>query len=167
MPRILIALGSNLGDRRGQLHAAAQGLGSLPRTRISAGSALYETAAVGIPGGPAFLNAVVALESVLPPETLLEECLHLESRAGRMRAGQRYSSRTLDLDLLAYDDLHIVTPQLTLPHPRIVERAFVLMPLCEIAPDWVIGGRTVGDWAKVAPASGVRRLEDTTGWFSE
>ena len=135
MPLAYIALGSNLDDPLAQLRQARSGLSDFGK--LVGTSSLYRTAPVGGPPGQAdYLNAVVALKPNAPdPETLLEELLRLEAGQGRTRA-VRWAARTLDLDLLVWDDLVLETPRLTLPHPRMLERAFVLGPLCELAPEW-------------------------------
>lgn len=128
---------------------------------VFAASSLYETAPVGIPGAPDFLNAAVGVETALSPEALLQACLDIESAHGRRRRpGAGWESRTLDLDLLAYGELERDGPALTLPHPRLTERGFVLAPLAEIAPGLRIRGRTVAEWALQADLRGVRRLPE-------
>ena len=135
MPLAYVALGSNLGDPLAQLRQARSELNEIGE--LVGASSLYRTAPVGGPPGQTdYLNAVVALKPNTPdPETLLEELLGLEAGQGRTRA-VRWAARPLDLDLLAWDDTVLETPRLTLPHPRMLERAFVLGPLCELAPDW-------------------------------
>ena len=135
MPLAYVALGSNLGDPLQHLRQARADLTELGEVALA--SSLYRTAPVGGPPGQAdYLNAVVALKPYAPdPETLLGELLGLEAGQGRTRA-VRWAARTLDLDLLAWDDVVLSTSRLTLPHPRMPERAFVLGPLCELAPDW-------------------------------
>jgi 2-amino-4-hydroxy-6-hydroxymethyldihydropteridine diphosphokinase len=129
-----VALGANLGDRFGTLNAAVRALGQAGT--VEAMSAVYETAPVGYADQPAFLNAVVRIESELTPRRLLAALQGIEAAFGRVRTF-RNAPRTLDLDLLLYDDLIADTPQLTVPHPRLHERAFVLVPLAEIAADVV------------------------------
>ena len=135
MPLAYIALGSNLDDPLAQLRQAHLGLEKLGE--LVGASSLYRTAPIGGPPGQGdYLNAVVALKpNASDPETLLNELLELEAGQGRTRA-VRWAARTLDLDLLVWDDRVLETPRLTLPHPRMLERAFVLGPLCELAPDW-------------------------------
>ncbi len=134
MARAFIALGSNLGDRAGYLLSAVVALASLEATRIVRLSRIYETAPVGpLEQGP-YLNAVLEVDTDLPPETLMQALLAIEAEHGRMRT-VRYGPRTLDLDLLLYEDLVLDRPGLTLPHPRMHQRAFVLVPLAEIAPN--------------------------------
>ncbi len=129
-----VALGSNLGDRRAMLRQALTWLGELSDVRIGLTSSIYETAPVGGPAGQgAYLNAVVQLETSLPPRSLLWHCLDIETRLGRIRT-VRDGPRTIDLDLLFYGDQLIEEPELIVPHPRLHERLFVLIPLNEIAP---------------------------------
>jgi 2-amino-4-hydroxy-6-hydroxymethyldihydropteridine diphosphokinase len=127
-----IGLGANLGDRAATLREAARRLGELGT--ITAVSSFYETEPVGFREQPSFLNAVIALETDLPPAALFDALLAIERDLGRVRSF-RNAPRTLDLDILLQDDLVMDTPELTLPHPRMHERAFVLAPLAEIAPD--------------------------------
>lgn len=139
-----IALGANLGAPLITLEAAIAALAQLPHARLSARSAFYRTAPVGLTDQPDFINAVVALEipdpDGLPPAALLQELFAIEARFGRIRSILN-APRTLDLDLLLYADRTLSTSELTLPHPRMHERAFVLAPLLEIAPDCQIPGR--------------------------
>ena len=143
----LIGLGSNLGDRRATLEAAADLLGESPGISVRAVSSLHETEAIGGPGGQgAFLNAAAALETSLDPASLLRRLQEIEERLGRVRA-VRWGERTLDLDLLLFGDSVIDTPELTVPHLRMAVRRFVLAPLAEIAPDALdpLTRRTVAD----------------------
>lgn len=126
-----VALGSNLGDRLATLHEAMARLAGLGR--IEARSSVYETEPVGYLDQPPFLNAVICLGTTLKPEPLLERLLRIEASLGRVRSFAN-APRTLDLDLLLYDDLLIETARLTVPHPRLQDRTFVLVPLVEIAP---------------------------------
>ena len=130
-----IALGSNLGGPLEQLRQARRSLNELGE--VTGASSLWRTAPVGGPPGQAdYLNAVIALKPLTnDPQTLLQTLLTLEARQGRTRS-VRWAARTLDLDLLAYGDRVLDTPNLTLPHPRLLERAFVLAPLCDVAPEW-------------------------------
>jgi 2-amino-4-hydroxy-6-hydroxymethyldihydropteridine diphosphokinase len=139
MPRALVGLGSNLGDRRATLDAAVAllngtQLGGLPQTAVVARSSWYETDPVGGPGGQdEFLNGCVLLETTLAPEALLDELLRIETALGRVREVP-WGPRTLDLDLLLYDDLVQSSSRLTLPHPRLSYRKFVLRGAIEIVP---------------------------------
>jgi 2-amino-4-hydroxy-6-hydroxymethyldihydropteridine diphosphokinase len=157
MQTAYIALGSNLpsqaGSPRQTLDAAVLRLAELGH--LTAQSSYYETAPVGFANQPTFLNAAAALETDLPPETLLDRLLQIERSFGRDRShGIPNGPRTLDLDLLLYDDLILNTPTLQIPHPRLAQRAFVLVPLVEIAP------------ARIHPQSGKsmkQLLQELTG----
>jgi 2-amino-4-hydroxy-6-hydroxymethyldihydropteridine diphosphokinase len=135
--RCFIALGANLGDPVLTVRAAILALRELPQTEFIAASSLYRTAPVGLRHQPDFINAVVELIAVSPAPTFLESLFAIEARFGRRRSVKN-APRTLDLDLLLYGDEVRDDPQLTLPHPRLHERAFVLAPLAEIAPLLVI-----------------------------
>jgi 2-amino-4-hydroxy-6-hydroxymethyldihydropteridine diphosphokinase len=130
-------------------------LKALPGTRVRRCSSLYRTAPVGEPDQPDFINAVVQIETALDPLEVLDALLAIERRHGRVRS-RRNAPRTLDLDLLLYDDRTIDTPGLQLPHPRMHERAFVLLPLAEIAPDASIPGR--GPVAALLPGVAGQRV---------
>jgi 2-amino-4-hydroxy-6-hydroxymethyldihydropteridine diphosphokinase len=134
-----LGLGSNLGDRAMHLRSAVDGLASLPSTRVVALSDFLETEPVGpVPQGP-FLNAAAALETALAPRELLAHIHAIERERGRERgAEQRWGPRTLDIDILLYDDLVIDEPGLTIPHPRMHERLFALEPLASIAPHAIV-----------------------------
>ena len=140
--RAYIGMGSNLGDRERALREALAALGALPGTRVAAASSIYVTEPIDPTGDqPDYYNAVAALDTALAPQTLLEGLQHIEQRAGRTReAGLRNTARTLDLDILLYDALTLDEPGLHVPHPRLADRAFVLQPLAEIAPDCVVPG---------------------------
>lgn len=153
-----IALGANLGDPAATLRAAFGALANLPESRVSKTSSLYRTAPVGMAGQPDFVNAVAVLETTLPPETLLDALLDLEQRFGRIRA-EKNGPRTLDLDILFYNDLQLDLPRLTLPHPRLHLRAFVLQPLAEVAPQLTLPGRgSIAAWLPAVANQGIRRL---------
>ena len=134
MTTAYVGLGSNLEDPARQVETALQELDRLPHTRLVRRSKLHRTAPVGYADQPDFINAVAQLETGLPAERLLDELQALEARHGRVRSF-RNAPRTLDLDLLLFGSLVMNTERLTLPHPRMRERAFVLEPLREIAPD--------------------------------
>jgi 2-amino-4-hydroxy-6-hydroxymethyldihydropteridine diphosphokinase len=140
MARAFIGLGANLGDTQAQLHGAIQALGGFPQTRLVNASSLYRSAPVGYAQQPDFINAVAEVETALSPRDLLDALLQLEAESGRTRSFPN-APRTLDLDLLLYGSEVIVEERLSVPHPRMHERAFVLMPLVEIAPDVDIPGR--------------------------
>ncbi len=139
MATAFIGLGSNLGDSESQLLRAFDELDTLPSTRLVARSSLYRSAPLGYTDQPDFTNAVAEIETDLSPRQLLETLLDMEHRHGRVRDFLN-GPRTLDLDILLYGSLTVHEPGLTLPHPRIGDRAFVLRPLLEIAPDCVVPG---------------------------
>jgi 2-amino-4-hydroxy-6-hydroxymethyldihydropteridine diphosphokinase len=127
-----VALGANLGDAQAALWQALQDLSRMPHTQLLGASSLYRSAPIDS-SGPDYINAVAEIRTALDPQTLLHELQALEQAAGRQRPW-RNAPRTLDLDILRYGDLKLDSPALTLPHPRMHERAFVLVPLAEIAP---------------------------------
>lgn len=138
--RAFVALGANLGDAAAALDSAFAALDDLPGTRLVARSSLYRSAPIGVTGHPDYLNAVAAIDTTLTAPDLLAALLDLESSHGRRRETE-LAPRTLDLDLLLYGDATIALPGLDVPHPRMHLRAFVLVPLAEIAPDTDIPGR--------------------------
>jgi len=139
MPRAWIGLGSNLGDRLGYIKKALGMMERIPETTLVAVSSLYDTAPVGKDDQPRFLNAVAEVATDLAPESLMCELLAIEDYCGRIRRDM-WGPRTLDLDLLIYDDVEQSSDELTVPHPRLAARAFVLVPLAEIAPEVVVPG---------------------------
>ncbi|AOV16584.1 2-amino-4-hydroxy-6-hydroxymethyldihydropteridine diphosphokinase [Acidihalobacter aeolianus] len=136
-----VALGSNLDDPVAQIERATHALAALPLTRLRRRSQLYANPPMGPQDQPEYVNAVAALETALAPLALLDALQAIETEQGRTRSGPRWGARTLDLDLLLYDDLEWDDPRLTLPHPGLHERDFVLYPLAEIAPQLAIPGR--------------------------
>ena len=142
--RAFVALGSNLGERLANLGDAVRRLCAADGMEITGSSRVYETAPVG-PPQPDYLNAVIELRTTLLPRELLEACLRIEAEMGRVR-DEPWGPRVIDLDLLTFDDRTIAEPDLTVPHPRMHQRAFVLIPLIELDPD--------------PPLPGGRRLED-------
>jgi len=137
--RAYVALGSNLDDPVAQVHAGVQALGKLPGTRLIGCSSLYRSAPVGITDQPDFINAVCEADTSMSADTFMQALLDIEQSQGRQR-GIPGGPRTLDLDLLMYGVLVCHEPGLTLPHPRLHERAFVLYPLSELAPGLSIPG---------------------------
>ena len=140
MARAFVGLGSNLGDRSATLTRAIELLGRRTGIEVIAVSSFYETEPVGYLEQPAFLNAAVAIETELQPEALLVELLSVERELGRTRDGPRYGPRTVDLDLLVLEGVTVDGPGLTIPHPRLHERAFALAPLVELDPSLVVPG---------------------------
>ena len=160
MSRAVVALGGNLGDRAAWLRRGLALLAAHDDVRIAGVSPVYETAPVGGPEGqPAYLNAVAALELTMPPRQLLGLLHVVEAACERVRAA-RWGPRTLDLDVLAYDDLVCADPALTLPHPRAHERAFVLAPWLDLDPAATLPGHgPVAALAAGVDRSGVRRVD--------
>lgn len=138
--RAYVGLGSNLDDPQAQLQRAMQALTEIPDTQLVAHSGLYRSAPLGGLDQPDYLNAVAALDTQLSAMALLTELQAIEHRQGRVRSTQRWQPRTLDLDLLLYGEMQLQDAALTVPHPGLPSRAFVLYPLQEIAPDLVIPG---------------------------
>ena len=154
MTRAYVGLGANLGDASATLEAASDALAHLPGTRLLTRSSLYISAPIDA-AGPDFVNAVAALDTTLEAYTLLLELQEIERRHGRQRP-YRNAPRTLDLDLLLFGDACIASSALTVPHPRMTQRAFVVLPLAEIAPDLRLpDGRTI---ASLLPAVAEQRL---------
>jgi 2-amino-4-hydroxy-6-hydroxymethyldihydropteridine diphosphokinase len=163
-----VSLGANLGDPRRQLREAAGRLARAEGVRLSALSSLYRTEPVGPVPQPAFLNAAAALETALPPRETLDVLLRIERAMGRERR-ERWGPRAIDLDLLLHGDSVVDEPGLSLPHPRLHERRFVLVPLAEIAPDAIHPalGRTIARLlAGLGEGGWVERMEGK-GWEAE
>jgi 2-amino-4-hydroxy-6-hydroxymethyldihydropteridine diphosphokinase len=135
MARAYIGLGANLGDRETAIRRAVELLGAEDGIAVAAVSTVRETDPVGFADQPRFLNAAAAVDTELPPRELLERLLSIERRLGRTRGGPRFGPRTIDLDLLVYGDAVLDEPGLTVPHPRLHERAFALEPLVELDPE--------------------------------
>ena len=165
MTRATIGLGANVGDRLAALRGAVARLDARADTSIVAASAVYETEAhvqPGTPPQPDHLNAVIAIDTALAPRSLLRVLHGLERAAGRDHDRERWAPRPLDLDLLLYGDRLIRCPDLTVPHPALAERLFVLRPLADLAPSRVVPGlgRTVESLLDAAPRSRIARIDD-------
>lgn len=159
MAEALIALGGNVGDTRTTLDKAVQLLCDGTKVRLLARSSDYRTPPWGDTDQPAFVNRCVTVTTELSPQALLQRAQEVERALGRDRAkDRRWGPRTADLDILTYDDLTLNSPTLTLPHPRLFERAFVLVPLAEIAPDRIIAGIRVCDALARVDTTGIKRL---------
>jgi 2-amino-4-hydroxy-6-hydroxymethyldihydropteridine diphosphokinase len=156
--RVVIALGSNLGDRLDNLQSGLDALFDSPGLEFVAVSPVFETSPVGGPGQPEYLNAVLVAQTLLGARAILERCQGVETSLGRTRQ-ERWGPRTLDLDVIVYGDVVSDDPELTLPHPRAHERAFVLAPWCEADPGAQLPGHgPVCDLLSAVGRAGVRRL---------
>lgn len=136
-----LGLGGNLGDAAATVRAGIAALQAHPAIDVSAVSSLYRTAPLGPPGQPDYVNAAVVLTTAMGPEPLLDVCQQIENAHGRTREGERWGPRTLDVDVLLYGQLRIETPRLSVPHPQMHLRGFVLVPLAEIAPSLMVPER--------------------------
>jgi len=156
--RVAIALGSNLGDSYTILKSALQILNTTPEITVQSASPVYQTVAIG-PPQPDILNACTLLTTTLTPTALLETLLKTEVKFGRVRR-ERWGPRSLDLDLLLFDDLILKQPGLQIPHPGLTERAFVLVPLADIAPNWIepVSGRTIANLLQQVDCSGIKNV---------
>src|ERR1700729_1730807 len=161
MADVLIALGGNVGDVRATFQKAITNICGMTQAALLARSSDYATPPWGEEQQARFTNACIEVETGLDPHALLFTLHKIEKKFGRDRANEaRWGPRTLDLDLVAYDDLKLDKPELTLPHPRLFERAFVLVPLAEIAPNRLIGGRSVASALAELSTEGIERLPD-------
>lgn len=162
MVEALFGLGGNVGNVRRALRHAVETFCDGEQVKLLARSADYRTPPWGITDQPPFTNLCIAVETELEPSALLERALAIEEAAGRNRAeGHTWGPRPLDIDLLTYGDLTVDHPWLVVPHPRALERAFVLVPLMEIRPDAVINGVRIADAVKRLDTSGIERLPQT------
>ena len=160
MAEALIALGGNVGDARATLQKAVELFCDGRDVQLLARSSDYLTPPWGDEDQAPFINLCIAVETRLTPKALLARAQEVESALGRVRQkDRRWGPRTADLDILAYDDVTLEEPDLTLPHPRLFERAFVLVPLAEIRPDRVIAGVRVRDALARVDTTGIARLE--------
>ena len=157
MAEVLLGLGGNLGDPVATIEAALHRL-EAGGVRITRRSRWYRTAPWGLTDQPDFVNLCVAAETDLSARALLDLAQAVETALGRERT-IRWGPRMIDIDILVYGDEHMNEPDLTIPHPRLTERAFVLVPLLDIAADRLIGGRPVRDWAAAIDRSGVEVIE--------
>ena len=157
MVRAYIALGGNVGDVEQSFRTSLAALRAREHVNVLKESAIYRTPPWGKTDQPDFLNMAVEIETELSAHDLLDLCLTIERTSGRVRE-ERWGPRTIDLDIIAYDDQVIADERLTVPHPHAHERAFVLAPLADIAPDLMIAGKNVRDWLKIADASGMTRI---------
>jgi 2-amino-4-hydroxy-6-hydroxymethyldihydropteridine diphosphokinase len=156
---VVLALGSNLGDRRDILQGCVDAIAGIPEVRLVAVSPVYETVPVGGPPQPDYLNAVLLARTTLPSRALLDQLHQIEAAFSRVR-GVRWGPRTLDIDIIAVDGEVSSDPALTLPHPRAHERAFVLAPWHDVDPQAALPGRgTVAELLAASDTSGLRRAD--------
>lgn len=157
MIRVYLALGSNLADPLHQVQSALDALAAIPQSRLIACSSLYRTPPYGPPDQPDYLNAAVALDTGLSPEALLDHTQRIELEQGRVRKDHRWGPRTLDLDIMLFGDLTLATTRLTVPHYDMHNRAFMLLPLREIAPDLCLpDGTRIADLLAPLDSSAIR-----------
>ena len=162
MAAVFLGLGSNLGDRENNVREALDRLAGHPNIRLERESSFYETAPIGDTDQPDFINAVALIETDLPPADLLRVALGMEREMGRAR-NFNGGPRVIDIDILLYDEVVIETGELTLPHPRMMERGFIMAPLAEIAPDLKLpGGRKPAEVLEELREQDVRKLAGVT-----
>lgn len=160
MPRAFVAFGGNVGDARATIGRAIAAFCDGTHVKLLERSSDYRTPPWGVTEQPPFVNACIAVETRLSPRGLLDRAQEVERAFGRDRHREtRWGPRTLDIDILSYDDVTLDEPMLTLPHPRLFERAFVLVPLTEIAPDATVAGRSLAESLGRLDRRGIERLE--------
>ncbi|MBU1315612.1 MAG: 2-amino-4-hydroxy-6-hydroxymethyldihydropteridine diphosphokinase [Alphaproteobacteria bacterium] len=161
-----LGLGGNIGDPPAAMGFALRQLDQHPDCRVLAVSRLYKTPPWGKTDQADFFNCCALIRTALAPEALLDLCLDIERDMKRERV-ERWGPRTIDIDILTYGKLAQETERLQLPHPRMTERAFVLMPLSEIAPDLMVGDQTVAEWLDKADQAGIRLARENRDWWRE
>jgi 2-amino-4-hydroxy-6-hydroxymethyldihydropteridine diphosphokinase len=161
-----LGLGGNLGDPQNAMASALQAIDADPRTNVVTVSSVYRTPPWGKTDQPDFLNAVAGIETGLSPRELLDLCLNAEKGLKRVRA-ERWGPRTIDIDILLFDDRTIEEPGLEVPHPRMTQRAFVLLPLAEIAPDLKIGAKTAAQFLAMLDTKGIDRVTADDDWWRQ
>lgn len=159
-----LGLGGNIGDPVAAMGAALAILDARPDCRVAAVSRLYRTPPWGNTDQAWFFNACALVQTSLTPEGLLEACLAAERTLKRERV-ERWGPRTIDIDVLTYDDLAQAGELLEIPHPRMTERGFVLMPLADIAPDLIVNGEAVSDWLAASDVSGIEPVGEGRDWW--
>ncbi|WP_132310283.1 2-amino-4-hydroxy-6-hydroxymethyldihydropteridine diphosphokinase [Martelella mediterranea] len=163
---VTLGLGGNLGDPRQTMAQALHMLNERPDCRVDGVSRLYRTPPWGLTEQPAFLNSCARLKTSLKPDDLMQLCLDIEHRLKRVRK-VRWGPRLVDIDILTYGLQEIESDHITVPHPRMTERGFVLVPLAEIAPDLPVLGRTVADWASKCERDGILPASEDGHWWEE
>ena len=162
--RASLGLGGNIGDPRRLMADALEILDARPDCRVVAVSRLYRTPPWGKTDQADFFNACALLDTQLAPDDLLTTCLEIERSMKRERI-ERWGPRTIDIDVLTYDSLEQECARLTVPHPRMTERGFVLMPLADIAPDLEVKGKKVADWLAGADVAGIEIADESQQWW--
>ncbi len=161
-----LGLGGNIGDPVASMATALAVLDAHPDCRVAAVSRLYRTPPWGKTDQSYFFNSCAAVETLLSPEALLDLCLSIERDMKRERI-ERWGPRTLDIDVLTYASIEQDAPRLELPHPRMTERGFVLMPLADIAPDLIVKGKAVADWLAEADIAGIELADESRDWWQK
>lgn len=159
-----LGLGGNIGDVQAALALALQNIDAQEPIKVTVVSPLYKTPPWGVEDQPWFFNCCVEVTTSLAPEELLSVCQQQE-RLGKRERIQRWGPRTIDIDILVYEGLEQYNPGLTLPHPRMLERAFVLVPLADIAPNLEIQNRSAGNWATDSDQDGLERVTAIEDWW--
>lgn len=162
--RAFLGLGGNLGDPRAAMGAALRGLDAAPEVQVASVSSLYRTPPWGRTDQPDFLNAAAEVLTGLEPRALLDLCLAAEHDLKRVR-GERWGPRVIDLDILLFGERTVREQGLEIPHPRLTERAFVLVPLAELAPGLAVAGKDVGTWLSALGRAGIETMPGGRGWW--
>lgn len=157
MSKVILALGSNMGDSAGLLKEAAALIDQAEGINVVKYSSFYATAPIGYTDQADFVNAVISCDTTLPPMDVLALCQHVESQLNRVRL-IRWGPRTIDVDIILYDNLVLSEENLTVPHPRMKERAFVMVPLKEIMPELVLENRTIGEICEALADQEIRKM---------
>ena len=160
---VLIGLGGNIGDPLGSMRAALQALDKHPHCRVAKVSSVWRTPPWGVTDQPDFLNACATVSTMLEPRAFLELCLSIEQDLKRVR-DMRWGPRSIDIDILFFGDREISQPGLIVPHPRLADRAFVLVPLAEIAPETKQNGKSVAELAALSDQTGMT-VQTGPGWL--
>lgn len=159
MKNAYLGLGSNMGDKKRYLYDAVQMLNHHEGIRIINSSSLYETMPWGYVDQDIFMNLVIQIETSLSPEELLDVCQSIENRLGRVRE-MKWGPRVIDVDILLYEDQNLITDRLIIPHPHMINRDFVMIPLSEISPQLVIKGKTAIEWAQTFNLDALKKLSN-------